>query len=102
MRALYANPNGDIMPGRYASIRLTNQEVENALAVPSQAIVPEMGVDKVFLYKDGKAMPTEITTGIRTEKEVQVLKGLNIGDTVIVSGTLQLRTGLNVSLDNVD
>ncbi len=102
MRALYTNPNGDIMPGRYASIRLTNQEVENALAVPSQAIVPEMGVDKVFLYKDGKAMPTEITTGIRTEKEVQVLKGLNIGDTVIVSGTLQLRTGLNVSLDNVD
>ena len=102
MRALYANPNGDIMPGRYASIRLTNQEVENALAVPCQAIVPEMGVDKVFLYKDGKAMPTEITTGIRTEKEVQVLKGLNIGDTVIVSGTLQLRTGLNVSLDNVD
>lgn len=102
MRALYSNPNGDIMPGRYASIRLTNQEVENALAVPSQAIVPEMGVDKVFLYKDGKAMPTEITTGIRTEKEVQVLKGLDIGDTVIVSGTLQLRTGLNVSLDNVD
>ena len=57
---------------------------------------------KKDLYKDGKAMPTEITTGIRTEKEVQVLKGLNIGDTVIVSGTLQLRTGLNVSLDNVD
>lgn len=102
MRALYSNPNGSIMPGRYASIQLTNQEVENALVVPSQAIVPEMGKDKVFLYKNGKATPVEITTGIRTEKDVQVLKGLNVGDTIIVSGTLQLRTGLDVTLDNID
>lgn len=102
MRALYPNSNGSILPGRYASIKLTNQEVEDALVVPSQAIVPEMGKDKVFLYRNGKATPVEIITGIRTEKEVQVLEGLNIGDTIIVSGTLQLRTGLDVTLDNID
>ena len=86
----------------FHSIRLTNQEVEDALAVPSQAIVPEMGVDKVFRYTNGKAMPTEITTGIRTEKEVQVLKGLNIGDTIIVSGTLQLRKGSAVKIESFE
>lgn len=102
MRALYPNSNGSIMPGRYASITLTNQEVEDALVVPSQAIVPEMGKDKVFRYQNGKAIPVEITTGIRTEKDVQVLDGLSIGDTIIVSGTLQLRTGLDVTLDHID
>lgn len=102
MRALYPNTNGSIMPGRYASITLTNQEVEDALVVPSQSIVPEMGKDKVFRYQNGKAIPVEITTGIRTEKDVQVLGGLSIGDTVIVSGTLQLRTGLDVTLDHID
>ena len=61
-----------------------------------------MGKDKIFLYKSGKAQPVEITTGIRTEAEVQVLQGLNIGDTIITSGTLQLRTGLPVTLDNIN
>ncbi len=102
VRAQYANPGGRLLPGRYASIRLMKETVDDALAVPAEAIVPEMGKDKVFLYKSGRAFPVEITTGIRTEKQVQVLKGLQAGDTLIVSGTLQLRTDLPVVLDHID
>mgnify|MGYP000811014864 CR=1 FL=1 len=101
LRALYPNANGHVMPGRYADIRLSKNEIQDALAVPSEAIVPEMGKDKIFLYKSGKAQPVEIQAGIRTEAETQVLQGLQEGDTIIVSGTLQLRTGLPVTLDNI-
>ena len=101
LRALYPNANGNVMPGRYADIRLSKNEIHDALAVPSEAIVPEMGKDKIFLYKSGKAQPVEIQTGIRTEAETQVLQGLQTGDTIIISGTLQLRTGLPVTLDNI-
>ena len=100
IRALYSNPSG-IMPGRYASITLRKQEFENALAIPSEAIVPEMGKDKVFLYKNGKAEPVDIVTGIRTEALVQTVAGLSEGDTVIISGTQQLRTGMAVTIDNI-
>ena len=100
IRALYPNPSG-IMPGRFASITLRKQEFENALAIPSEAIVPEMGKDKVFLYKGGKAQPVDITTGIRTEALVQVVAGVNEGDTIITSGTQQLRTGMAVTIDNI-
>lgn len=100
IRALYSNPSG-IMPGRYASITLRKQEFENALAIPSEAIVPEMGKDKVFLYKNGKAEPVDIVTGIRTEALVQAVAGLSEGDTVIISGTQQLRTGMAVTIDNI-
>ena len=100
-RAIYPNEDGSILPGRYASITLKTQEINDALAIPAQAIVPELGKDKVFLYKSGKAMPVEIITGLRTDGEVQVLRGLQAGDTIITSGTLQLRTGLEVTLDNV-
>ena len=100
IRALYPNPSG-IMPGRYASITLRKQEFENALAIPSEAIVPEMGKDKVFLYKNGKAEPVDIVTGIRTEALVQAVAGLSEGDTVIISGTQQLRTGMAVTIDNI-
>ena len=100
IRALYPNPSG-IMPGRYASITLRKQEFENALAIPSEAIVPEMGKDKVFLYKNGKAEPVDIVTGIRTEALVQAVAGLSEGDTVIISGTQQLRTGMAVTIDYI-
>lgn len=101
IRAMYPNAAGNVMPGRYATIRLSKEEIKDAIAVPSEAIVPEMGKDKIFLYKSGKAEPVEIITGIRTESEVQVLKGLQVGDTILTSGTLQLRMGLPVTLDNI-
>lgn len=101
IRALFPNAGGNVLPGRYATIRLSKEEIPNAIAVPSEAIVPEMGKDKIFLYKSGKAEPVEIVTGIRTESEVQVLRGLQVGDTILTSGTLQLRMGLPVTLDNI-
>lgn len=100
IRALYPNPTG-IMPGRYASLTLRRHELQDALAIPSQAIVPEMGKDKVFLYKSGEAQPVDIITGIRNESLVQAVKGLAEGDTVIISGTQQLRTGMPVTLDKI-
>ena len=101
-RGLYANANHKLLPGQYASILLKKEEIKNAIVIPSEAIVPEMGVDKVFCYRSGKAMPVEIISGIRTAGEVQVLHGLIAGDTIITSGTLQLRMGLPVTLDVVE
>ncbi len=102
IRAYYPNKNGKLMPGRYVNVRLEAQEYKNTLAVPSEAIISEMGIDKVFLYKSGVAQPVEITKGLRTESKVQVLRGISAGDTVIVSGTMQLRTGQRVTLDSVE
>ena len=95
-RALYPNTNRALLPGRYTSIQLKKEEIPNAIAMP------EMGKDKVYLYKSGKAEPVEVTTGIRTDAEVQIVRGLQVGDTILTSGTLQLRLGLPVTLDNID
>jgi len=101
VRARYANPQGKLFPGRFTNIHLKTLEIAEAIAIPTESIVPEMGVDKVFLYKNGKAQPVAITKGIRNEARVQVLQGLSYGDTIITSGTMQLRTGLPVTLDEV-
>ncbi len=102
VRALYDNRNGASLAGRYATVKLEKQRIDDAIVVPSDAIVPEMGVDKLFLYKSGKAQPVDVIAGLRTDKDVQIVRGINMGDTVIVSGTLQLRSGLPVVLDNVE
>ena len=101
VRALYDNPKGELVPGRYVNVSLTTRAFDKAMAVPSEAIVSEMGIDKVFVCKNSCAVPTEIIKGLRTDRQVQVLGGLNIGDTIIVSGTMQLRTGQKVKIVNL-
>lgn len=102
VRAIYPNKNGELTPGRYASINLKHQEIPDAIAIPAEAIVPEMGVNKVFVYRSGKAEPVTVTIGIRTDAEVQITSGLQAGDTIITSGTLQLRKGSSVEIANID
>ena len=101
VRATYPNRDESIVPGRYASVEITRRDIKDALAIPSEALIPEMGKNIVYLYKNGVAEPAEIILGLRTESQVQVLKGLSVGDTVITSGVMQLRTGMKVSIDNL-
>lgn len=102
VRALYPNTNGELLPGRYADITLKQNEIKDAIAIPSEAIVPEMGKNKVFVYRSGLAYPVDVEIGLRTESEVQIVRGLAAGDTILTSGTLQLRTGMSVILDHIN
>lgn len=101
VRAVYPNANEAILPGRYTSVEITRREIKDALAIPSEALIPEMGKDIVYLYRGGVAEPTEVTIGLRTEDQVQILEGLSLGDTLITSGVMQLRTGMKVTIDNL-
>ncbi len=101
VRAIFTNPGGHVKPGRYARVGLEKETLKEAMAIPSEAIIPEMGKDKVFVYRSGKAVPAEIRTGLRTAQMVQVTGGLELGDTLITTGTMQLRTDMDVVLDHI-
>lgn len=102
IRAIYPNRNGELLAGRYADIKLKQKEIEDAIAIPSEAIVPEMGKNKVFVYRSGVADPVDVVIGIRTEAEVQIVQGLVAGDTILTSGTLQLRKGMPVEIQAIN
>ena len=101
VRATYANPNGRLQPGRFISAKIRMQDIPNAIAIPTEAIVPEMGVDKVFVYRGGKAKAVSVKTGLRTDALIHIVEGIEVGDTIITSGTLQLREDLPVQLNNI-
>ena len=101
VRATYPNNNDELKPGRYASVVLTLSQINNAISVPTEAIIPEMDGDKVFIYKNGKAEQKDVATGLRTESNIQILRGLNFGDTLLTSATLQLRESIPVELDTL-
>ncbi len=100
-RAMYPNKNEELKPGRYASVRALLSKIEHTIKVPTQAIIPEMEGEKVFVYKDGIAKEVKITIGLRTESHVQVRSGLSFGDTLLTSAILQLRHNIPVQLDTL-
>ncbi|GHU67869.1 MexH family multidrug efflux RND transporter periplasmic adaptor subunit [Bacteroidia bacterium] len=100
-RATYPNAGGRLMPGRTASIEIKSHDIVNALTVPNEAVIAEMGRDIAYLYSEGKARQIEIQKGLRSASDLQVLRGLHAGDTLIVTGVMQLRDGLPVKIDNV-
>ena len=100
-RAVYPNVNGRLKPGRSVSVKIKSNELKNAIVVPNEAVIAEMGRDIAYIYSSGQAKVTELTKGIRTESNVQILDGITLGDTLIVSGIMQLRDGLPVTIDNI-
>ncbi|MDL2257371.1 efflux RND transporter periplasmic adaptor subunit [Bacteroidales bacterium OttesenSCG-928-I14] len=100
-RATYPNTQGLLKPGGMADIEIHLSEISNALTVPNEAAIAEMGRDIVYIYQNGRARQVEIHKGMRSSSELQVIEGLNIGDTLITTGVMQLRDGLPVQIDKI-
>jgi membrane fusion protein (multidrug efflux system) len=66
------------------------------------AYIPDINGAKVFVSKGGTAMSVTVKAGIRTEDAIQILEGINEGDTVLTTGILQLKpkTPVNVNIVN--
>jgi membrane fusion protein (multidrug efflux system) len=96
MRATTPNPDGRLLPGAFADVLVAVREVENALTVPSIAVIPELGGKKLWVFENGAAQPRQVETGIRTGDRVEITRGLVSGDAVIVTGLQILRPGLAV------
>ncbi len=69
--------------------------------IPSQALIPVLNGYKLFMIKNGKAKETIVNTGLRTETDVQVIKGIQQGDTIVINGVMQLKTGTLVKITSI-
>ena len=101
MRALADNQGGILLPGQFVKVDLILQTISQAILVPTEAVIPEQGSKKVFVLENGKAKEVKIETGIRTEKELEVTSGLKVNDTLITTGILQLRSGIDLNVVKV-
>lgn len=101
IRAIVKNNDPALIPGVFAKVRIILGKNENAIMIPTIVVQPLGRKKLVYLYRDGKSVPSDITTGVRDSSNVQVLTGVNIGDTVITTGLLFLRPNAEVKLKKV-
>ena len=98
IRAVSPNQDRRLLPGQFARIELIMETVEDAMLLPTVAVVPELNGHKVFMTKGGKVISRPVKIGLRTEESVQIVEGLSLQDTVITSGILQMRPGAQVDI----
>jgi membrane fusion protein (multidrug efflux system) len=98
VRAIAPNAKGEILPGSFADVTLILKEITDALMVPTQAIIPILKGQKVYLYKNGIVSQVEVNLGIRTDTDVQLTSGVITQDTVITTGVLQIMPGVPVKI----
>jgi membrane fusion protein (multidrug efflux system) len=101
VRARSANVDGALVPGAFADVEVSLEERET-LTVPAYAVIPELNGHRVFVVAGGKAESRPVEIGTRTEELVEVVRGLQAGDTLITSGILQLRPGVPVTVAGVE
>ena len=99
LRALFPNPNGDLLPGLFVRAAIRQAKVEQAVLVPQQCVLrnPD-GSTVVWIVSPGNDTVTPRTVTIRQAIGDQWLveDGLKDGDRVIVSGFQKTRPGTQV------
>jgi membrane fusion protein, multidrug efflux system len=96
VRAVSKNPGGVLLPGQSARLHLALHSSNNALLVSSQALIPSSQGYSVYVVKNNQVQLSPIEVGQRGPSSVEVLHGVNNGDTVVTSNLLRLQPGATV------
>ena len=110
VRARLPNPNGALLPGLFATVRVSEGQPRDYITLPNAAVSYNPYGATVFIVKqEGKgpngkpklvAEQRFVTTGPTRGDQVAVLKGVQAGETVVTAGQLKLRNGSPILVNN--
>ena len=102
VKALFPNPNGLLLPGMFARIKLSGEVIPNAILVPQRAVQQLLGKSFVMVVgKDGKSEARTVTIGDRIGSYYVIDSGVTTQDTVIVEGLTTLQEGVDLAVNLV-
>lgn len=99
VRAICQNPGRKLLPGTFANVNLNLNSIQDAIMIPTQALIPKLKGHDVFVLKNGSALLTDVVTGVRTDNRIQIVSGINAGDTILTTNILRLKSGSPVVID---
>jgi multidrug efflux pump subunit AcrA (membrane-fusion protein) len=82
----------ELIEGTFAEVYLIGKEIKDVIVVPNNALLEEYG--KLYVYVedfDGDFLKRYIIPGYNNGEFTQVLSGLAENETIVVSGTYQIR-----------
>lgn len=96
-RALF-NGAEAFYPGSFVKVYIDMVKTESTLMIPTQCVIPILKGQKVLVARNGEADEAKVITGVRTDDKIQILEGLNNGDTILTTGLLSVKKGAKLKL----
>lgn len=88
-------------PGGFVKVFIDEGKTRNSVHVPANAIIPDDKNNQLVVVKGGKANFVNVSTGLRESDMIEILDGINTGDSVVVTGVLFVRPKSNVTVRSV-
>jgi membrane fusion protein, multidrug efflux system len=92
---------GKINPGAFVKVFIDAGKDRSSVKVPANCIIPDDKNNQVIIVKNGTANFVNIKTGVREANNVEVVSGINPGDSVVVTGVLFARPKSKVKVRSV-
>src|SRR5262249_50841038 len=93
VRCLVNNPRGDLRPGMYATIGITSETAQQALAAPSEAVIEMQGERVVFVSPGlGLFEKRPVQTGRRQNAMIEITGGLKPDDRIVKRGCFFIKS----------
>ena len=87
VRVLLENEDNRFKPGQFFKVDIERKRIEEALFVPSSAVIKLGDGNRVILAEgEGRFRPAEVMIGETVGKYTQIIAGLDEGETVVVGG----------------
>jgi membrane fusion protein, multidrug efflux system len=102
VRGILENGLQKFFPGDFAQVFIEVDQTESALLIPTEAIISELNSQIVYVAHGGKAVRTEVEIGASTRGRVNILNGINEGDTVLITGLMTIRNGSDVVISSLN
>lgn len=93
---------GGLMNGMFADVTFHTDVSENAVVIPTEAILNDGSVQYVFIEENGTAKYVEITTGLTGNGVTEVLSGLTAGQSLVTVGQEYLTDGAAVRVVSLE
>ena len=90
------NPNGELKPGQFATVRILLPQSEPAVLVPARALRQVSGATYVFVIKNGRAEQRLVQTGQTEGDLIEINSGVAADEIVATSNVDQLSDGVTV------
>ncbi len=99
LKIVVNNEKQILRPGMIAHVYLTRRQMDQAIGVPFFTILDREDGKSVFVVEDGKAVERRIEYGMYQGGIVEITKGLNVGDKLVVIGQRELVNGQRVRIE---
>lgn len=86
-RTVFANPDGDLVPGMYVGVRLNEGMAQHATWLPKTAVLQAADQPKVYLAKEGQVHEQSVKIAGEQADNWLIVDGLRTGDYVVVDAT---------------